>query len=81
MKTYYFVGGPLDGQQAAFFRQLEELGGAPPAWRIYPHANGDGSALHVIESESEAPILAHLARFGRIYQRGPITEVVSPSRR
>jgi hypothetical protein len=81
MKTYYFVGGPIEGQQQAFIRRLEELGGPPRGWRIYPHASGDGDALHVIESDSEAPILAHLAQFGRIYKRGPIVEVVSRSER
>ncbi|NJD27713.1 MAG: hypothetical protein FIA92_05395 [Chloroflexi bacterium] len=47
-----------------------------PDWLIYPHASGDGRALHVVRAEDEAPILDHLARFEPIYERGPIVEVV-----
>ena len=76
MRTYYFVGGPRDGEEAPFFAQLQSVGGSPDGWRIYPHADSDGRALHLVEAESEAPILAHLAQFGTIYERGPIVEVV-----
>lgn len=79
MRTYYFVGGPREGREAAFFGRLQELGGAPPDWRIYPHASGDGRALHLVEAESEAPILAHLAQFGELYEYGPIVEVAHRS--
>jgi len=75
MRTYYFVGGPTQGHEDSFFRRLAEIGGAPPDWQIYPHANGDGRALHVVEAASEAPIVAHLAQFEKIYERGPIVEV------
>jgi hypothetical protein len=75
MRTYYFVGGPRAGEEETFFAQLEAVGGAPEGWRIYPHAGSDGRALHLVEAESEAPILAHLAHFGSIYERGPIVEV------
>jgi hypothetical protein len=79
MKTYYFVGGPIEGQADAFRRRLAEVGGAPPGWQIYPHASGDGQALHVVASDTEASILAHLAQFDPIYERGPIVEVVPRS--
>jgi len=75
MKTYYFVGGPTQGNEDAFFRRLTEVGGLPSGWRIYPHAAGDGRALHVVEVDGDESILAHLAHFGSIYERGPIVEV------
>ena len=75
MKTYYFVGGPTEGHEDSFFRRLAEMGGPPSDWRIYPHANGDGRALHVVEAESEVPIVTHLAQFEEMYERGPIIEV------
>jgi hypothetical protein len=75
MRTFYFVGGPINGQREAFLRRLSEIGGSPPGWRIYPHANRDGQALHMVETDSEASILAHIARFDPIYERGPIVEV------
>jgi hypothetical protein len=80
MKTYYFVGGPIEGQHADFLERLEAAGGVPPEWRIYPHVGGDDLALHVVEADSEAPILAHHATFDPIYRRGPIVEVVAPPR-
>ena len=76
MKTFYFVGGPTPGQETTFFQRLAEVGGAPADWRIYPHASGDGRALHLVEAGSEEPILTHLAQFEPIYERGPIVEVV-----
>jgi hypothetical protein len=74
--TFYFVGGPIDGQREEFRRRLSEIGGSPPGWQIYPHTNRDGRALHVVEADSKASILAHLANFDQIYERGPIVEVV-----
>jgi hypothetical protein len=79
MRTFYFVGGPIEGQREAFLRRLSEIGGSPPGWRIYPHADRDGHALHVVETDAEASILAHLASFDSIYERGPIVEVMPPS--
>jgi hypothetical protein len=76
MRTYYFVGGPVDGQPDAFHRHLAEVGGPPRGWRIYPHATGDGQALHIVQSATLEPVLAHLAQFGPIYRYGPIVEVV-----
>lgn len=76
MRTFYFVGGPRAGTEATFFAHLAAVGGAPEGWRIYPHAGPDGRALHVVDAESEAPILAHLAHFDPIYERGPIVEIV-----
>lgn len=79
MKTYYFVGGPTEGQADAFRRRLLAIGGPPPGWQVYPHANRDGQALHVVRTEDEASILAHLAHFQSIYRRGPIVEIVPMS--
>ena len=76
MRTFYFVGGPINGQREAFLRRLSDIGGSPPGWRIYAHANRDGQALHIVETVSEASILAHIARFDPIYERGPIVEVM-----
>jgi hypothetical protein len=76
---FYFVGGPIEGQQDAFFRRLAEVGGSPPGWRLYPHVGGDGRALHLVEANNEGEIDAHLAQFGSIYERGPIVEVVARS--
>jgi hypothetical protein len=77
MKTYYFVGGPIEGQLDVFLARLAGVGGSPPGWRIYPHASGNGRALHVVTADCEEAILAHLAQFEPIYERGPIVEVVS----
>lgn len=30
MRTFYFVGGPVEGQAEAFFGRLAQVGGAPP---------------------------------------------------
>lgn len=75
MTTFYFVGGPIAGKREEFLRLLIDVGGAPPGWQIYPHASGDGRALHVVETDSEESILAHLANFDPIYDRGPIIEI------
>lgn len=79
VRLFYFVGGPIEGKQDAFFRHLAEVGGPPPGWRLYPHVGGDGRALHLVEATSEGEIDAHLAQFGSIYERGPIVEVVAGS--
>jgi hypothetical protein len=76
MKLFYFVGGPVEGQQGAFFKRLEEIGGSPPGWRLYPHVGQDGQALHLVQANGEGEIDAHLAQFAPIYERGPIVEVV-----
>jgi hypothetical protein len=76
MKHYYFIGGPRIGSEDAFVELLEAIGGPPPGWLIYPHANRDGRALHVIETDAPNAIVDHLERFGPIYERGPIVEVV-----
>jgi Polyketide cyclase / dehydrase and lipid transport len=78
MKLFYFVGGPVDGQQDAFFKRLAEVGGSPRGWRLYPHVSQDRRALHVVEANGEAQIDAHLAQFGALYERGPIVEIVPP---
>lgn len=79
-RHFYFVGGPIEGQQDAFFRRLAEIGGSPPGWRLYPHVDSDGQALHLVEANDEGAIDAHLAQFGAIYERGPIVEVVARTR-
>jgi hypothetical protein len=81
MRTFYFVGGPLPGHADEFFRRLAQAGGPPPSWRIYPHASGDGKALHVVRAEAEDAITTHLAQFADIYAASPPTEVVEPPAR
>lgn len=76
MRTFYFVGGPLPGHADEFFRRLDLAGGPPPTWQIYPHASGDGKALHVIRAEAEDAIATHLAQFADIYEASAPTEVV-----
>lgn len=76
MKTYYFVGGPLPKRTAEFFTRLKSLGGPPPGWQLFPHATGNGNALHLVQASSTADITAHLDHFADIYQHGPIIEVV-----
>jgi hypothetical protein len=80
MKSFYFVGGPTESNGEAFFRRLADVGGLPAGWRIFPHTSGDGRALHLLEAESEESILAHLALFDPIYERGPIVEVAARDR-
>jgi hypothetical protein len=82
MRVFYFVGGPTAGNAPEFFRRLKEAGGPPPGWRVYPHAGGDGKALHLVEVETEEAITAHLARFSDIYEATVPTEIVErPSSR
>lgn len=76
-RTYYFVGGPTEGHEDAFFRRLGEVGGLPPGWQIYPHASGDGRALHVVQAVDEDAIVTHLAQFAPFYERGAIVEVAT----
>jgi hypothetical protein len=76
MKLFYFVGGPVEGQQDAFFKRLAEVGGSPRGWRLYPHVGQGGQALHLVQADGEGEIDAHLAQFAPIYERGPIVEVV-----
>ena len=74
MRRFYFIGGPAEGQQDAFFRCLAEIGGPPPGWRLYPHVGHDGRVLHLIDANSEAEIEAHLAQFGPIVEVAPGSE-------
>jgi hypothetical protein len=78
MKTFYFVGGPKPGMQEKFFQRLDEIGGAPQGWTIYPHTTDDGQALHVINVEALQDILDHLAHFDDLYEYGEIVEVYPP---
>jgi hypothetical protein len=75
MGTFYFVGGPIRGQESAFFARLAEVGGPPPGWQLYPHLSNDGRALHLVAARDEGEIDAHLAKFGSMYERGPIVEI------
>ncbi len=79
MRLFYFVGGPVSGREDEFFERLAEVGGSPPGWRLYPHVAQDGRALHVAEANDEDEIVAHLAQFGPIYERGPIVEIAPRS--
>lgn len=78
MKRFYFVGGPRAGQEAVFMAALRRVGGPPSGWTIYPHANGDGQALHVVEADDESCIDEHLDQFDGFYDRGPVIEVTLP---
>jgi hypothetical protein len=79
MRLFYFVGGPTAGHEHSFVRRLQELGGSPPGWQVYPLADGSGQALHVVTADGEDAIDAHLANFAPGYQRGPVVELVSPA--
>ena len=81
MPTFYFVGGPLPGHADEFFRRLAQAGGPPPSWQIYPHASGDGKALHVVRAEADDAITTHLAQFADIYEASAPVEVVEPRAR
>ena len=76
MNKFYFIGGPKKGQENEFFKRLNDLGGAPPDWRIFPHSNHDGKALHIIEAKSNDEIIDHLKHFEDIYERTEIIEIV-----
>lgn len=81
MSTYYFVGGPLPGRMDEFRHRLIAAGGPPPGWLIYPHASGDGRALHVVQADSRDAILHHLEAFDGIYAHDDIVEVRTPPAR
>ena len=76
MKKFYFVGGPKTGQAEAFFRRLHQIGGTPSGWRLYPHADKSGMALHLVDAESQDDIVHHLEHFHDIYERGEIVEII-----
>jgi hypothetical protein len=73
--SFYFVGGPLPGRMAEFRRRLDAAGGPPPGWTLYPHANSDGQALHVVTCDRIEEIREHLAHFDGIYTYGEIVQV------
>ena len=76
MKKFYFVGGPKAGQAEEFFRRLNQIGGTPFGWRLYPHAVNDGKALHLVDAESQDEIFTHLQHFHDIYERSEIVEII-----
>jgi hypothetical protein len=76
MKLFYFVGGPTPGHAHDFFRRLAEAGGPPRGWQIYPHADADEKALHIVRVESADAIAAHLAQFADIYESTLPVELV-----
>ena len=76
MRLFYFIGGPKAGEAEEFFRRLRQAGGTPPSWRIYPHADNDGRALHMVEVESPQEILNHLQHFDDIYEHTEIVEIL-----
>jgi hypothetical protein len=61
--------------QGKFFQRLQESGGAPQGWIIYPHVSDDGQALHIANVDSLQDILAYLAHFDGLYEYGEIIEV------
>jgi hypothetical protein len=63
---------------ALFFQRLQQAGGPPLTWQIYPHASGDGKALHVVRADTDDAITAHLAQFADIYQASAPVEVADP---
>ena len=71
----------MPGHADEFFWRLAQAGGVPPTWQIYPHASGDGQALHVVRAEAEDAITTHLAQFADIYEASTPTEVVEPPAR
>ena len=75
MKTFYFTGGPKPGMQGKFFQRLQEIGGAPQGWVIYPHAADDGQALHIANVDRLQDILDHLALFDGLYEYGEMIEI------
>jgi hypothetical protein len=75
MRTFYFVGGPIQGKSSEFFQILMRIGGSPPGWSIYQHAINDGRALHLVKAESEKEILNHLKQFSGIYEYTDIVEI------
>ena len=76
MRRFYFVGGPTEGHLREFLELLAGVGGTPEGWEVFPHLEPDGRALHLVQAASEDEILAHLAHFDPIYERGTIVEVV-----
>jgi hypothetical protein len=76
MKKFYFVGGPKAGQAEEFFRRLNQIGGIPSGWCLYPHADSSGKALHLLDAESEEGIIDHLRHFQDIYERSEIVEII-----
>jgi hypothetical protein len=60
--------------QEKFFQRLDEIGGAPQGWIIYPHVCND-QALHIAPSESLQAVVDHLAHFDGFYEYGEIVEV------
>jgi len=75
-KKYYFIGGPKEEHMAEFFRLLTEKGGPPENWAVYPHANGDGKALHIIEGASVEDVLEHMSSFRDMYEMSDIIELI-----
>lgn len=76
MRTYYFVGGPTPGNEQTFLRRLNEAGGLPDGWSIYPHIAGDGKALHIARIDGADAIVAHLSLFADVYEANEPVEVI-----
>lgn len=76
MSLFYVVGGPRPGERDAFFSRLAEIGGTPPGWMLYPHADESGQALHIVEAPSAYAVHAHLDALGASYEHGPVVEIV-----
>ncbi len=76
MKKFYFIGGPKSGRSEEFFQRLDQVGGTPSGWCVYPHAAVDGKALHIANADSLGNILDHLGNFEGIYERSEIVEII-----
>ena len=76
MKKFYFVGGPKPGQAEEFFRRLNQIGGTPKGWHLYPHADNSGKALHIVDVQSQDDIVHHLEHFHDIYEHSEIIEII-----
>ena len=64
------------GEAEEFFRRLRQIDGTPPSRRIYPPADNDGRALHMVAVESPQEILNHLQHFDDIYEHTEIVEIL-----
>ena len=75
------LAGRCPAAPTSLLRRLAHAGGPPPTWQIYPHASGDGKALHLVRAEAADAITAHLGQFADIYAATEPVEVVDEQMR
>jgi hypothetical protein len=75
MRLFYFIGGPKPGQAVQYLRRLEEIGGNPPDWRVYPLVTSDGKALHLVRVDSPETIQVHLQSLAPYCEYSEINEI------